>query len=259
MQKDLALFPDERTQAAWRPVWLLATALLVFAASVALGLVAMVAVARVAQGLGVLDGAVRIDMFHVRMASGVRAGTVVALFTLAGLATQAVLVAGAIVPARRASGLSVAAAIGLRRPHGLPAGALLALALAVVLYAFAADAVLTAWHGSSGLRWTFMTMGTTALPYLLVLSVGAPLAEEFLFRGWLLAGLLRHWRPWSAILVSGLFWADLHMFADPLKALLLFAPGILFAWLRVRTGSIWPPVMLHMLLNSFAIFLSAVR
>ena len=49
------------------------------------------------------------------------------------------------------------------------------------------------------------------------------------------------------------------MFADPLKALLLFAPGILFAWLRVRTGSIWPPVMLHMLLNSFAIFLSAIR
>lgn len=82
---------------------------------------------------------------------------------------------------------------------------------------------------------------------LLVVSLG-PLVEELLFRGVLLSALVQRWGNVAAIGLSSLAFAlahlpglDWHVFALP--DLLLLAVAL--AWLRLRSGSIWPSVVGH--------------
>jgi hypothetical protein len=86
---------------------------------------------------------------------------------------------------------------------------------------------------------------------LVVVSVG-PLAEELLFRGVLLSALLRRWRVGWSVAISSLAFALIHLpgldfqwYALPDLALL----ALLLAWLRLRSGSIWPAVLAHGLNN----------
>ena len=88
--------------------------------------------------------------------------------------------------------------------------------------------------------------------YLLALVCGgmiAPFAEETFFRGFLFAGLRQYYPFWISAGVSGLLFGFIHFM--PAALLPLAAYGVMFAWLRERTGSIWPCIMAHMLVNSF--------
>jgi membrane protease YdiL (CAAX protease family) len=80
-----------------------------------------------------------------------------------------------------------------------------------------------------------------------VVSIG-PLVEELLFRGVLLSALLRRLRVVWAMLASAALFALVHLFdlhwlwyALPNLALL----GMVLAWLRLRSGSLWPSVIAH--------------
>lgn len=82
---------------------------------------------------------------------------------------------------------------------------------------------------------------------LTVTSIG-PVVEELLFRGALLSALLRRLRavwavPASAVLFALVHLPDLHWlwYALPNLALL----GVALAWLRLRSGSLWPSVIAH--------------
>ncbi len=245
--------------AAWSPAWLIIAALVLFVLAVVAGMFAGLVAAVVADAAGWLPGTFDLSMRRLQIMPGEGLGPIVLLLTFSALVTQLVLVAGAILPAARASGVSRGKALGLVRPRGLGAGGYAAFAVALAAYAVGADAVLTAWVGEAALDWPFASIGLAALPYLVVLCVIAPFAEELVFRGWFLVGLRCHWRPWTAIAVSGLLWADLHMFEDPLKAILLFVPGLAYAWLRLRTGSIWPPVIFHVMHNVIVIGITWAR
>lgn len=90
---------------------------------------------------------------------------------------------------------------------------------------------------------------------LLVVSLG-PLVEELLFRGVLLSALQARWGNLGAALLSSLAFALAHLpglnwqvFAVP--ALLLLALAL--AWLRLRSGSIWPSVLAHAANNALAV------
>lgn len=90
---------------------------------------------------------------------------------------------------------------------------------------------------------------------LLVVSLG-PLVEELLFRGVLLSALLQRWGRIAAIGLSSLAFALAHLpglgwkiYALP--ALLLLALAL--AWLRLRSGSIWPSVVGHGANNLLAV------
>nr|QDY92657.1 hypothetical protein fos2004AM_00026 [uncultured Planctomycetota bacterium] len=77
----------------------------------------------------------------------------------------------------------------------------------------------------------------------------APLAEELLFRGILLQALCRHLRlPWVAIVASGVAFGTLH--AQPQDVLPLITMGVLLGCIRLRCGSLWPCVALHVLFNA---------
>lgn len=82
---------------------------------------------------------------------------------------------------------------------------------------------------------------------VVVVTLG-PITEELLFRGLLLSALLRRMRPFAAVLVSALVFAAAHLpdlhwlwYGVPNLALL----GIAFAWLRLRSGSLWPAIIAH--------------
>jgi membrane protease YdiL (CAAX protease family) len=77
--------------------------------------------------------------------------------------------------------------------------------------------------------------------------VFAPVAEELLFRGLLLRGLLRRFGAAAAVLVSALTFAAVHVI-DPSAASLL-APlalvGVIAGVLAVRTGDLSRSILLH--------------
>ena len=86
--------------------------------------------------------------------------------------------------------------------------------------------------------------GINGLVLALILgAVVAPLAEEVFFRGFLFAGLRRDHPFWLAAMGSALIFAVGHMV--PGAILPLGVLGFLFAWLRERTGSIWPSIVMH--------------
>jgi len=75
----------------------------------------------------------------------------------------------------------------------------------------------------------------------------APFCEEVFFRGFVLTGLLRDLSPTWAILISSLLFAVAH--ADPGSFVPLFAIGLCLGFLRLRTGSTWAGISLHVLNN----------
>ena len=90
---------------------------------------------------------------------------------------------------------------------------------------------------------------------LLVVCV-APFVEELVFRGVLLSGLASRMRLGWAMLVSAIVFGCVHLpdfkFAwYPVPALVLL--GVVLAWLRVRTRSLWPSITLHAANNFFAV------
>jgi uncharacterized protein len=88
--------------------------------------------------------------------------------------------------------------------------------------------------------------------WLLVIAfcVAAPVTEElfargFLYRGWSESVL----RPGGAILLSSLVWTALHLQYDWFFCGEVFCIGLLFGYLRYRSGSLWLTIVLHGLNN----------
>jgi uncharacterized protein len=86
-----------------------------------------------------------------------------------------------------------------------------------------------------------------------LVSVVAPVAEEFFFRGFFY-GALRNWRGvWPAAVITGLVFGGIHAGsadAEFLPPLAFF--GFSLCLLRERTGSLYPCIVLHCANNSLA-------
>jgi uncharacterized protein len=80
--------------------------------------------------------------------------------------------------------------------------------------------------------------------------VAAPMSEEFLARGFLYRGWSESsLRPVGAIILSSLAWTALHLQYDWFFFGEVFSIGLLFGYLRHRTGSTWVTIVLHGLNN----------
>ena len=75
----------------------------------------------------------------------------------------------------------------------------------------------------------------------------APFCEEIFFRGFVFAGLLRRMPLGWAIILSALLFATAHL--DPASFPVLFIIGLALAFLRWRTHSLWPGILLHAINN----------
>lgn len=87
--------------------------------------------------------------------------------------------------------------------------------------------------------------------FALGVGIGAPLAEELLFRGFLLGALSRTYLGFfGAALVTTLAWTALHAGYSGFGLVEVFIAGLLFCWVLWRTGSLWVPIFCHALYNS---------
>lgn len=138
--------------------------------------------------------------------------------------------------------------------------------------------------GSADLRWLavpgvcprFLGWDHPRVPYLdwafgeavLVQVVVVALPEELFFRGYLLQLLERALPPrrrlWGggigwALVISAALFALVHLprQGDP-RALATFFPGLLFGWMRSKTGSILAPTVTHAASNLFVVILEKI-
>ena len=98
--------------------------------------------------------------------------------------------------------------------------------------------------------------GAPRIGLVLAVVVVAPILEELLFRGWVLPRLMRRFGDGPGFTITALGFAALHLDA-PQVAPPILALALALGWLRLRTGSVWPGVVAHMLNNGIALLLSS--
>ena len=93
----------------------------------------------------------------------------------------------------------------------------------------------------------------------ITLVILAPLAEETLFRGYLLGKLIKTVPVWLAILITSLLFGFIHVGLSDHPAWNLgldtFALSIILCILRLHTKSIWASILVHMTKNGIAFYL----
>jgi membrane protease YdiL (CAAX protease family) len=155
-----------------------------------------------------------------------------------------------------ARGLPSRDAFALHRPaswrRALGLGALSLLAI------WAASAALSPFldaNEEQGLvpdDWDSSRAGAFAAFFLVVTFV-APAVEELTYRG-LGYTLLAPYGTWVAILATGFLFGLAHGLLIALPVLTIF--GIVIGWLRSRTESVYPPMLVHAFFNGTALLVS---
>ena len=80
--------------------------------------------------------------------------------------------------------------------------------------------------------------------------IGAPIAEEIIFRGYLYPVAKKYTSQWFAIVFTGVLFGVVHMNLMGLPTLALM--GVILAILYERTGSLWAPIICHMAFNAMS-------
>lgn len=142
------------------------------------------------------------------------------------------------------------------RAVGLTVLALLAIYAAAVVYeqvlSLFGDWSPTDEQGLVPKEWDSSRAGAFVAFFLVVTFVG-PAVEELTYRGLGLSLLTPYGTPF-AILVTGILFGATHGLLVALPVLAIF--GIVVGWLRVRTESIYPPMLLHATFNGTALLVS---
>jgi len=143
--------------------------------------------------------------------------------------------------------------LALRRPRSWPRT--LALSAGLFVAMFVAIALLEqVLHGGQeqGLTpdgWQPEHAGAYVANFV-VIALVAPIVEELTFRG-LGYSLLEPYGRWLAIVVIGLVFSAQHGLVQGFAELALFGVGL--AWLRARTRSVYPCIVLHSVFNGIAL------
>ena len=109
-------------------------------------------------------------------------------------------------------------------------------------------------QGITNVRWEPAHAGAFAANFVLFAAI-APFVEELTFRG---SGqsLLRFLGSWPSIVLVGVAFGLAHGLVEALLVLVPF--GIALAWLRDRTDSVLPGMLVHALFNAAALALIVV-
>lgn len=146
--------------------------------------------------------------------------------------------------------------LALRRPRSWPRA--LGLAALVFLATMAIAGALSPFanpgeeQGLTPDHWD-SARATQFLANALVIALFAPMVEELMFRGLGFSLLTRFGTP-VAIGVTGVLFGPIHGLLAGLPILIAFGLGL--AWLRERSDSVYPCVVLHSFFNTFALVLS---
>lgn len=84
----------------------------------------------------------------------------------------------------------------------------------------------------------------------IALVIAAPLTEEIVFRGFMYRGLAASpVGDAGAILIPSAIWAGMHLQYETFFIFQIFLLGVVFGWLRWKSGSTWLTIMLHAIVN----------
>ena len=146
--------------------------------------------------------------------------------------------------------------LALRRPSSISRAAGLAVAAVAAIYVLEAIVSVIPLPESPGkeqglapTHWEPAHAGAFAANIVLF-AVVAPIVEELTFRG-LGQSLLAFLGQWPSILLVGLAFGLAHGLVEALLVLVPF--GIALAWLRSRTDSVYPGMVVHALFNGVAL------
>ena len=187
-------------------------------------------------------------------------GYVVSIAAIASMAVQCGVVALAVRRARQ----PIAEYLGLvRRPHSRE----IVFCLGSVAILLIASDLLSVLIGHDlvppfmvKIYETARNAGAPAILLLLIAAViAAPIGEEIMFRGFLFRG----WAGTSlgdtgTIVLTSAIWAGIHVQYDWYGIVQVFCLGLLFGWVRARSGSTLLTMMMHSACNVAATVETAV-
>lgn len=148
------------------------------------------------------------------------------------------------------------ALLALRGPPSWPQaiGYMVVILVVVLAFGVAVDRALDAGdeQGLVPESWDSSRAAPFAANFVVAAAL-VPVAEELLFRG---VGftLLQRFGPALAVVAVGVLFALAHGLVRALPILVAF--GIALAWLRHRTGSVYPCIALHAVFNALALIVA---
>jgi membrane protease YdiL (CAAX protease family) len=152
--------------------------------------------------------------------------------------------------------------LALRRPESWRRAAMLAVGAVVAIYALEAFVSLVPLpqspskeQGLTPTHWEAAHAGAFAANVFLF-AVIAPAVEELTFRG-VGQSLLSFLGRWPSIVLVGIVFGVAHGLVEALLVLVPF--GIALAWLRDRTRSVYPGMIVHGIFNALALTFSVVH
>jgi len=141
-----------------------------------------------------------------------------------------------------------------------------AVVLAIVLLIARPQWELLAWRRPENLARTLATLGIALVAVYIfegayvinaiVICTWVPFVEETTYRG-LGYSLLERFGRWPAILLVGLLFGLSHGLLVSLPIIVLF--GCVLAWIRSRTDSVFPGMVLHGSFNLIALVVAVVH
>jgi len=99
----------------------------------------------------------------------------------------------------------------------------------------------TSWESSN----------TSLILTFISICILTPISEELLFRGYILDSINRIHGKWPAILLSSLLFGLVHF--DPYIIGMATIGGVIYGWIRIRTGSLIPGIVAHAMWNTMAL------
>jgi membrane protease YdiL (CAAX protease family) len=93
------------------------------------------------------------------------------------------------------------------------------------------------------------TRGPDLFAAVVVLGVGAGVAEEIFFRGYMQSRLRERWSPRMAVLASSVAFAVLHLDVSAVHTVLALALGLYLGFVAELSGSTLPSIVCHVVNN----------
>jgi membrane protease YdiL (CAAX protease family) len=168
-----------------------------------------------------------------------------------GGAVQYAILLGIVLALARGPGMRER--LALRRPASWPRAA--GYAVGAIVCVYLALAIVSAFldpgreQGLTPTHWEPRHAGAYAANFVVIAGI-APFVEEVTFRG-IGFSLLARFGQWFAIVAIGLVFAAAHGLLQAFPELAIF--GWALAWLRARTDSVLPGMVLHAAFNAISL------